>query len=253
MAELVAYQVPAIIGIFLLSRWFIPHARVPLLSSAIMFYLSARIFPTVLISLIKPFGVPFKVTPKGKTSRDKGSDPLAIWCLVVLIVLTVGGIIVGCRSSANLRSPEGLLICAVWGLCNLVLFMLTLLSVAQQPRLRGEERFPIDRPGSLKASGRTQSCSIIDMSQSGALLGGVSDLGMGELVQLSLNDVGILSGTVVRKIGNRIGICFADIPTTVRDSLIVYLYTSGFCNCVEEVSSSRVLWRLLRKAIFGMT
>jgi cellulose synthase (UDP-forming) len=252
MAELVAYQVPAIVSVFLLSRWFIPHARVPLLSSAISFYLSARIFPTVLISFLKPFGVPFKVTPKGKSSHDKGSDPLAVWGLVVLIALTVGGIIVGCRSSGSVRSPEGLLICSVWGLCNLVLFMLTLLSVAQQPRLRGEERFPIDQPGSLAAKGQTRSCSVIDMSLSGTLLDNASDLDVGESVRLSLRDVGVLSGTVVRKIGNQIGIRFADIPETTRDKLIVYLYTSGYYNCIQEVSSSRVLWRLLKKAVLGM-
>ena len=252
-AELLAYQGPALVAGFLLSRWFLPHARVPLLSSAIYFYLSARTFPTVLATLIKPFGAPFHVTPKGRANIGKGGDPIAVWGLVVLIVLTVGGIIVGCNSPGRLTSPTGLTIATCWALCNLVLFGLTLLSVSQKPRLRGEERFPIGRPGLLATSGRAQNCTVIDMSLSGVLLDGAQNLQVGESARLSLDGMGPLAGTVVRKMGNKAGIRFGTMPEAHRDQLIIYLYTSGFTNAVREMNPFCVLWQLFRGAVLGPT
>ena len=78
-AELIAYQGPPILASFFLSRWLMPHARTPLLSAAASLYLSAAIFPAVVATLIKPFGAPFRVTPKGKVSQSAGSDPVALW------------------------------------------------------------------------------------------------------------------------------------------------------------------------------
>jgi cellulose synthase (UDP-forming) len=252
-AELAAYQGPALISGFLLSRWFLPHARVPLLSSAIYFYLSARTFPTVVATLIKPFGTPFRVTPKGRTNVGKGGDPVAVWGLVILIVLTVGGIVVGCKSPGRLNSPTGLTIATCWALCNLVLFGLTLLAVSQKPRLRGEERFRIGRPGSLEASGWTRNCTVIDLSLSGVLLAGAGDLEVGQPVRLSLDGIGPLAGAVVRRNRDSVGIRFANLPEPVRDRLVVYLYTSGFSSQVREMNPFHVLWQLLRGAVIGPT
>jgi len=252
-AELVAYQGPAIIAAFFVGRWLIPHARVPLLSSATSFYFSTRIFPTVVRCLIKPFGVPFKVTPKGRGNLNEGSDPVAKWVLTALIVLTVGGIIVGCNSPGQFHSFSGLTIATCWALCNLVLFGLTLLAVSQQPRPRGEERFPIDRPGLLAARGRAQNCTVIDLSLSGVLLGVAEALEVGEPVQISLDGIGPFAGTVVRKIDDKAGIHFDNMPEIDRDRLIVYLYTSGFSNQVQEINPFRVLWQLLKGAILGPT
>jgi cellulose synthase (UDP-forming) len=251
-AELVAYQGPALIASFLLSRWFLPHARVPLLSSAIYFYLSARTFPTVLATLVRPFGAPFRVTPKGRANIGKGGDPIAIWGLIVLIVLTVGGIIVGCNSAARSTSPTGLIIATGWAFCNLVLFGLTLLAVAQQPRLRGEERFPISRSGSLTGRGWTRTCSVVDLSLSGVFVAGVEGLDVGDEVRFSLDGIGPFLGRIVRKAGrNEAGIQFGEMPAADRDRLVVYLFTSDLTNQIQEMNPFCVLWQLLKGAVFG--
>ncbi len=252
-AELFAYLGPVLISTFFVLQWLIPHARVPLLSSATTFYLSARIYPTVLSSLVKPFGTPFKVTPKDRSSLNAGGDPAAKWELALIIILTVGGIIAGCNAPGQFYSQTGLLIATCWALCNLVLFGLTLLSVSQRPRLRGEERFPIGRPGSLAVKERTQSCTVVDLSLTGALIGGAANLAVGQPVRISLDDLSALSGTVVRKIGDNIGILFTDLAKAEKDKLIVYLYTSGFYNQVREINPFQVLWRLLTKAFLNPT
>ena len=96
------------------------------------------------------------MTPKGRGNQGEG-DPAAIWGLVILLVLTIGGIIVACRSAGQFRSQAGLLIAVCWALCNVVLFGITLLTVTQRPQARGEARFPVGRPGELEARGRTRA------------------------------------------------------------------------------------------------
>lgn len=122
------------------------------------------------------------------------------------------------------------------------------LSVSQRPRLRGQERFPIGRHGSLAVKEQTQSCKVIDMSLTGALIGGAANLAVGQPVRLSLDELSALPATVVRKLGNNVGIRFTDLAKAEKDKLIVYLYTSGLCNQVQEINPFQVLWRLLTRA-----
>ena len=250
-AELMAYQGPTLIAAFLLGRWLIPHARAPLLSAATSLYLSARIYPAVISALIKPFGEPFRVTPKGKKNVAESGDRPAFWGLVALIVATIGGIIVGCKSTWSLHSRTGLIIATCWSLCNLVLFGLTLLAVMQRASPRQEERFPAGCRSALVAAERKRGCTVVNLSLTGALLDDSGDLQVGERIVLCLEGVGNLAATVVRTPGNRAAIHFDAIPSAERDKLIVYLYTSGLTNQVREISPLRILWRLLTGTIAG--
>jgi cellulose synthase (UDP-forming) len=251
-AELLAYQGPVMIAAICLGRWLIPNARVPLLSAATSSYLSARIYPTVVKSLIKPFGVPFRVTPKGKANLNESGDPAVVCWVSLLIVLTVSAIVVGCRSPEKFYSVPGLLFAAFWALSNLLVLILVLLSVLQRPRMRGEERFPVNRPGTLTVRGNMRSCSVIDLSLTGVLIDAAEDVELGESVSISLNGAGTFSGMVVRKMKDKAGIRFADIAETDRDQLIIYLYTSGFTNEVQNTKPFTVLWRLVKKSVLGM-
>ncbi len=94
---------------------------------------------------------------------------------------------------------------------------------------------------------------MINLSLSGVLLAGAEDLQVGESIQVSLDGLGPLPGTIVRKVGSRAGIRFENMPEANRDQLIVYLYTSGFSNQVQEIDPFRVLWQLLKGAILGPT
>ena len=93
-----------------------------------------------------------------------------------------------------------------------------------------------------------QSCTVVDLSLTGALIGGAANLAVGQSVLLSLDDLNALSATVVRKIGDNVGILFTDLAKAEKDRLIVYIYTSGLCNQVQETNPFQVLWQLLTRA-----
>ena len=145
------------------------------------------------------------------------------------------------------------MIATCWALCNLVLFGLTLLSVSQRPHPRTEERFTINRPGTLTSNGQKQNCTVINLSLTGVLLGGTENVEVGESVRLYLDDVGDILGKVVRKPDDRIAIHFAGNPEAVQDKLVRYLYTSGLSNEVNAMNPFVVVWRLLKGAILGPT
>ena len=63
-----------------------------------------RITPTVLASLIKPFGVPFRVTPKGSNNDASGVDRTLLGVVLILAALTLGGLTLQSDLTERLRS-----------------------------------------------------------------------------------------------------------------------------------------------------
>jgi cellulose synthase (UDP-forming) len=250
-AELLAYMVPALVSVFLLHQWLVPNGRVPFISSAIEFYISSRVYPTVLSTLLKPFGTPFQVTPKGQANSLGAGDGVARRALAVVAALTVGGIVVSGLSSQRFQQAPGHLMASVWALFNLVMVGMTQLAIKDRPRLRREERFAVNRPGSLAVGDQKRDCTVINLSLTGAMLGGVSTLASGQRVELSLGGIGPLDATVIRVEGGRAGVRFENVHETDRDQLIRYLYASGRHNTVTNVRPFRVLLRLFRGAFIG--
>ena len=70
-ADLIYYFIPMVLALAGGVRLFAPEQYFPLASQVYGTFLSFKILPTVLATLIKPFGHPFKVTPKG----GEGSRP----------------------------------------------------------------------------------------------------------------------------------------------------------------------------------
>src|SRR5262249_46817470 len=65
MLELLSYQLPVLLVMLGVMRWFAPNGYMPILTAASSLFGSFRIVPAGLLTLVKPFGTPFKVTPKG--------------------------------------------------------------------------------------------------------------------------------------------------------------------------------------------
>ena len=78
LEDMLSYQLPAFIAIAWTMRFFAPNCYVPILSTAISFFSSLRLVPTALSTLIKPFGAPFRVTPKGNNNAASFVDRYAL-------------------------------------------------------------------------------------------------------------------------------------------------------------------------------
>jgi hypothetical protein len=71
-------------------------------------------------------------------------------------------------------------------------------------------------------------CTVVDASLSGALISfseGCAIPGTGTRMSIDLPDVGLIDVTVVRPVGNGVGVLFENVPPAIHDRLIRLLYT----------------------------
>jgi cellulose synthase (UDP-forming) len=248
LAELAAYQLPPLLATMGLSWWFFPKARAPLVSAATILYISGRVFPSVVATLIKPFGAPFRVTPKGQDGGVVG-DPWAVGVVAALIALSVGGIAFSRLCPDVVSDPASRIVATGWAMSNLLLLAVMLLCLLQKPRLRAQERFPVNEPGRLHLGGELLPCRVVDLSLEGALVEVPASPHLGDTCDLTLEEVGLLPATVARVDRGRLGLQFGALPEASRDRLITMLYATGRTNAVGVVDRfevlQRVIWRLL--------
>ena len=210
-----------------------PGQHFPLASQVQGTFLSFRILPIVLQTLVRPFGHPFKVTPKGGTSQISSYARGIFWTAGGLIALTILGLVVNSIPEWRiLENADVLPVVAFWSAINVVtLFLVCMLSL-QAPMRRGEERLEIDEQIWIVGPRGTISAGRIkDISLSGVGLVADTDRAPaahdGDRVRVFITEVGFVAGTVVRQRGGFLGVQF-DLPASVeRDLLIRKLFTSG--------------------------
>jgi cellulose synthase (UDP-forming) len=232
-ADVLYYFLPMILALAGGVWVFAPRQHFPLASQVQGTFLSFKILPVVLATLIKPFGHPFKVTPKGGTSQVSNYAREIFWSAGSLIGLTFLGLIINTIPDWRIiESANVLPVVAFWSVINaVVLFLVCMLSL-EGPMRRGEERLEIDEPiWIVGPNGILSTGRIKDISLSGTGLVAGADRALsvcaGDAVRVFITEVGFVAGTVARKSGRSLGVQF-NLPKSVeRDLLIRKLFTAG--------------------------
>lgn len=232
-ADVLYYFVPMVLALAGGVWAYAPGRHFPLASQVQGTFLSFRILPVVLATLVKPFGHPFKVTPKGGTSQSSNYSRGIFWTAGSLMGLTIFGIIINTIPEWRIiENAEVLPVAAFWSVINaLVLFLVCMLSL-QSPMRRGEIRLEIDEPiWIVGPSGTISAGRVKDISLSGTGLEADVDRALsarvGDPVRVFITEVGFVAGTVVRQLGQFLGVQF-DLPASVeRDLMIRKLFTTG--------------------------
>jgi cellulose synthase (UDP-forming) len=202
--------------------------------------------PAGLSTLVKPFGTPFKVTPKGSGITFAFGDLLILGASLGLILLTVGGLVKNRLWPSEYADRGAFLVLAeFWALANVAVLAVAALIALETPRPRKEERFPVEEPAVYRAGGE-HPCRVRNLSVSGALLAEVGPVPADGRVELILAGVGSLPARVVRNGGSTMAVHFGELAGEERDRLIRYLYSEGRCNAVAAVRAGRVLRGLLK-------
>jgi cellulose synthase (UDP-forming) len=242
-SSIIDYIVPMILALMGGMRILAPGKYFPLASQVLGSFQGFKILPTVLATLIKPFGHAFKVTPKGKDARRSNYDRGIFWSAAGLIFLTIGGLVINSMPEIRIIDDALLLpVLAIWCVINVVvLFLVCMLSV-QAPVQRSEERFKLDEAiGIFGADGNVSTGLIRDISLSGVAIAVDADADIvtkvGELARVFIREVGFVPGRVVRQNDRFLALQF-DLPQSVeRELLISKLFTLGL-NTNTEVSPS---------------
>lgn len=250
--ELIAYQFPMFLAFAISIRWLARRKYVPILSSAVNIFGMFRILPVMLSSLVKPFGTPFRVTPKGSANSKIGIDWYILTACCVVILLTLAGLCV------NL-SPEHRIITYIhffpyvlfWSCFNIFILLLCGLMCFDFPRKRREERFPVDEPATVNGTPVT----LVDLSLGGCRAVHAENRRLadrGETVQVSIRDIGLpLAGRVANSNPSELMLEFTGLSREQREELIVKLYTGKYDNEIHETGKlSGIVLSLFRRA-FG--
>jgi cellulose synthase (UDP-forming) len=257
-ADVLYYLVPMVLALAGGVWTYAEGRHFPLASQVQGTFLSFKILPTVLGTLVKPFGHPFKITPKGGSSQTSTYAREIFWTAASLIALTVFGLIINTIPEWRIVETEHMLpVVAFWSAINVVVLFLVCMMSLQAPRRRGEERFELDEPIWISSlSGVISSARTKDLSLSGVRLEGDPDhqtlvVHAGASVRVFLTEVGFVSGTVVRQMGQFLAVQFTLPPSVERDLLIRKMFTAGRDRTNVNVSAWWATTAML-KSIWGM-
>ena len=255
--DIVRYYVPMILALAGGMWAFAPRQNLPLASLVQGTLLSFRILPVVLGTIIKPFGHPFKVTPKGGTSQQSDYSRGIFWTSAGLMAATFAGLLISVVPEWSIvDASEVLPVVAFWSAINMVVLFLVCMVSLQAPMRRGEERIEIDEPiWVVSPAGMISEFRCMDLSLSGTgIRAGTNtslSLRSGDPIRVFIKEVGFVAGTVVRHSQQILAVQF-ELPLSLeRDLLIRKLFTAGL-DTVDVDTSAWSSTRAIFKSVWTM-
>jgi cellulose synthase (UDP-forming) len=255
-SDIIYYQGPVLVANFLFMAWLLGSHYIPLVTTAIGAFGTFRLLPVVVASLIRPFGVPFRVTPKGSGNGDNGFDSYTFAAIGLLILITAGGLVINLIPEWAVVQPgEFGVLADYWAVLNIVVLALAAMICFEVPR-RAREDFVSDEPVAVHTPGETVTGRATRLS-----LGYVTvELPPGHALPPVLHSIGLdgvssLPARIVRHSqlsdgGIRYTVALNHLSGQNRDEMIVKLYTGKYSRNIRVISVKRIAIGLWRRA-FG--
>lgn len=245
-ADMVFYQLPVFLAFFLAMRWLVGGHFSPLVSGPAGLFASFRLGPTVLASLIKPFGKPFKVTPKGSDAvLGRRVDFFTLSMILLCLALTLFGLLINVVPElAIVTHDEFFPIAVIWSLLNVVALSLAALLCFEGPRLRKEERFLMAETATAHDGESDCTVQIIDASVDGcklALPQTNSAIFKKGTASLTVQGVGRVRIHPVRQNHAHLAATFEYDSKTQRNAMICKLFSGRFTTVAPAPGSTRQL------------
>ena len=253
-ADVLSYQAPVFLGFITMMRWLSGGYHVPLLTPASQCFAAFRLVPTMLGSLVKPFGTPFRVTPKGLAIGQARIDRVTFGMALLFFLGTILGI-------ASHISPNGGLsdgffpVVMFWSTWNLIILAVVLLMCIEAPRRRSEHRFDADELVGIvgpdfRAAGRAR-----DLSLSGARVAMPPDIRAqaAQSILVRVRGVGRIPATAIGQSADVLRVLFDWRDEPMRERMIVKLFASGDHDVgLRQASPAQILAATWQRA-FGIT
>ncbi|WP_085026594.1 glycosyltransferase [Ensifer aridi] len=260
VADYVSNQVPVLAAYFLLMLWITPTRYLPVVSSAVGTFSTFRMLPTVLSSLVRPFGKPFKVTPKGSGNEESAFDAYTFTWIAGFIIVTALGLLINIVPETAQTNGSFSTIAVLWSGINIVVLVIASLICFEKPRrllqaFRLDEAVDVDGTGgrlvslsldkavvAVPTKARFKSTRVI------LKLEGFAPL------EAELKQVTQRRGDITRSGDERryyLHLHF-DLRGFERDKMIIKLYTGRYSRDIPDIDKVAVSVNLLLRA-FGRT
>lgn len=254
--ELLQFQLPMLLATLMAARRLVTSDRSVFLGLAHSVFSTFRLAPVVVHSLIRPFAVGFKVTPKGKLAQGLEVDRRAVTiALGTILALVVGMLLSGLPDFERLPPDAYLTPSLLWGTVTVAVMFVCLLMAFEFRPAREQERFIVNEWHTVHLDGEAQRTRVVDLSASGAAVQwGLDRPAVGTAVQLELSDVGRLDAVVRRHIGEvGVGMAFVAVPEPLERYLLAKLFAHDYDTRSEHASAGAGLRDFLRRLLGGIT
>ena len=245
-ADMVFYQLPVFLSFFLAMRWLVGGHFSPLVSGPSGVFASFRLGPTVVASLIQPFGKPFRVTPKGSDAAHGAQvDFFSLGMILLCMGLTLLGLLLNVVPElAVVPHDEFFPVAMFWSMLNIVTLGLAALLCFEGPRLRKEERFLMAETA-VAHDGETQvTVDLIDASVDGcklALPPSYSGLFGQGTASLTVQGVGRVKIHPIRQNHAHLAATFEYDSKAQRNAMICKLFSGQYTTVAPATTSTRQL------------
>ncbi len=250
--DLLYHQFPMFLAFGLSMQWLARRKYIPIISTAIGVFTMFRLLPVVISSLIKPFGEPFRVTPKGAAGAATTTIDWGILTTAsLLLLITLSGIITNLVPEYRVISKMQFFPYALfWSGLNVIMLLICMLICFDAPRKRLEERFIVNEETTFNG----QKVIIEDISASGCKVRHSSGKRIVEwktVVELKVPGVkGELDVEVTNSNATHFMGRFQNMKRFQREALIVKLFTGGYDNEIHEAAFwHKVIGSLIRRAL----
>ncbi|WP_311043877.1 glycosyltransferase family 2 protein [Rhizobium lentis] len=260
IADYVSHQVPLLAAYFLLMLWITPTRYLPVVSSAVGTFATFRMLPTVVSSLVRPFGKPFRVTPKGSGNELNQFDRYSFAWIASLIAITVLGLLVNVVPETSHVQGQFSPVAAWWSGINIVVLLIASLICFEKPR-RLFHAFKLDEPAvvddvpgqvvslaldkavvAVPTTVRFQSKSV--MLKLPGFAPFKAELGQVTQRRKSVSRSGDKQAYYLH--------LYFELSGSARDRLIVKLYTGQYSRDIRDIDKVAVSLNLLLRS-FGRT
>lgn len=258
--DYVSNQLPVLTAYFLLMLWITPTRYLPVISSAVGTFATFRLLPTVVASIVRPFGKPFKVTPKGSGNEANAFDAYTFTWIAGFIAITALGLLINIvPETARVRGSFST-IGVVWSAINIVVLLIASLICFEKPR-RLLQAFKLDEPAVVNGiPGR-----VVSLSLDKAVVAVATEVHL-QSTHLTLSLEGFEPFEAeLRQVTQRRGDISRsrdmqryylhlhyELSEDQRDKMIVKLYTGQYSQDVPDIDKVAVSVNLLLRA-FGRT
>ena len=260
IADYVSHQVPLLAAYFLLMLWITPTRYLPVVSSAVGTFATFRMFPTVVSSLVRPFGKPFRVTPKGSGNESNQFDRYSFTWIASIVTVTVLGLLLNVVPETSHVQGQFSPVAAWWSGINIVVLLIASLICFEKPR-RLFHAFKLDEPAVVD----DVSGQIVSLALDKAVVA-VPTMArfQSKSVMLKLHgfapfkaELGQVTqrGRSVSRSGDKQAYylhLYFELSGAARDSMIVKLYTGQYSRDIRDIDKVAVSLNLLLRS-FGRT
>lgn len=251
-SDILFYFAPMLLMLMATNMWLTKKKYLPLLNTAIGIFSSFRLLISAISSIIRPFGRPFAVTPKGSNNNQSGIriEYVTLFSALVFFLLTLIGMVINTVPElAILDDVEFFPYAVIWGSLNLLYLFITILLCFDYPKPRKEERFQVN--GVTALVNHLHQSVVHDISIGGLRMDHIP-VQRGDTVELTIQfgpvTVGGITGTVTNS-KSFTSIRFDNLSSLAKQRLIGELFTGNYDNTITEYSETGTLFQKLWKRI----